>query len=129
MYLVLTKENLRFAWGSSTEYWFSRTDYSIYKYSELPTDDCTKLVSLGFIPFLTISNEEVIRAYIKSLNNPKLSAKFDSLSSYDCVEIFWKYFNAYKDVSSGFDDFESKYVLNKVVGWCDENSVNYRIEE
>lgn len=127
MQLVLTEKNLRYAWGSATEYWFSHTDYSIHKSDELPCADYAKLVELGFIPFITISNEEVIRAYIKSLNNPKVSAKFDSLSSYDCVETFWKYFNAYSDISAGFDDFEKNYVIKKVTGWCEENGVDYKI--
>lgn len=128
MQLVLTEKNLRYAWGSATEYWFSRTDYSIYKSSDLPCEDYASLVEMGFIPFLTISNEEVIRAYIKFLNNPKMSAKFDGLSSYDCVETFWKYFNAYKDVSAGFDSFEKEYVTKKVTDWCNENGVAYRTE-
>lgn len=128
MQLVLNPKTLRYAWGSSTEYWFSRVDYSIYSNNDLPDRDYAKLVETGFIPFLTISNEEVIRAYIKSLNNKKVSMVFDSLSSYDCVETFWKYFNAYSDISSGFDSFESEYVLKKVIEWCDENGVNYKIE-
>lgn len=127
MQLVLSEENLRFAWGSATEYWFSRTNYSIVSYKELPVDDDLTRIELGYIPFITISNEEVIRAYIKSLDNPKVSSKFDKLSSYDCVEIFWKYFNAYKDISEGFDDFEKKYVMKKVIDWCDENAVNYKL--
>lgn len=129
MQLVLTPENLRYAWGSATEYWFSRTDYSIYKNSDLPCDDQAKLFELGFIPFLTISNEDVIRAYIKSLNNPKLSSKFEGLSTSDCVEVFWKYFNAYKDISEGFDSFENEYVMKKVTDWCNENGVQYKIAE
>lgn len=129
MQLVLTAENLRYAWGSTTEYWFSRTDYSIYKYSDLPCEDYAKLVELGFIPFLTISNEEVIRAYIKSLDNPKVAAKFEGISSDACVEIFWKYFNAYKDISAGFDTFENEYVLKKVIGWCEENGIEYKIDK
>lgn len=129
MQLVLTPENLRYAWGSTTEYWFSRTDYSIHKNTDLPCEDYTKLVELGFVPFITISNEEVIRAYINSLNNPKVSSKFDGLSSYDCVEVFWKYFNAYKDISDGFDSFENEYVMKKVTDWCDENGVEYKIEK
>lgn len=127
MQLVLSEENLRFAWGSATEYWFSRTNYSIVNYKQLPVGDYSKLIELGYIPFITISNEEVIRAYIKSLNNPKLSSKFESLSSDECVETFWKYFNAYKDISEGFAGFENEYVTQKVIGWCDENAVNYKI--
>lgn len=127
MQLMLSEENLRYAWGSTTEYWFSRTDYSIHSFKELPVDDYAKLVETGFIPFITITNEEVIRAYIGSLNNPKVQAKFDGLSSYDCVEIFWKYFNAYSDISSGFDEFESKYVMKRVTEWCEENGIEYKL--
>ena len=127
MQLKLSQENLRYAWGSTTEYWFCRTDYTIHSYADLPCEDYAKLLELGYIPFITISNEEVIRAYIKSLNNPKVEATFDGLSSYDCVEKFWKYFNAYKDISSGFDDFEQRYVMDKVVSWCEENGVNYKL--
>lgn len=129
MQLILTPENLRYAWGSTTEYWFSRMDYAIYKNSDLPCEDYAKLIELGFIPFLTISNEEVIRAYIHSLDNPKVSAKFEGLSTYDCVEVFWKYFNAYKDISAGFDSFENAYVMKKVTDWCEENGVQYKIAE
>lgn len=127
MQLILNAENLRFAWGSTTEYWFSRTNYSIVSNTELPVDDQSKLIELGYIPFITVSNEEVIRAYIKSLDNPKLSLKFDGISGEECIEKFWKIFNAYKDVSSGFDEFENNYVKNKVVNWCEENAVNYTI--
>ena len=129
MQLILSQENLRYAWGSTTEYWFCRANHSICKFNELACDDYAKNVELGYIPFLTISNEEVIRAYIKHINNPKVSAKFDGLSSYDCVEVFWKYFNAYKDISSGFDAFEEEYVLQKVIDWCEENGVNYKVDK
>lgn len=126
MQLVLSEENLRFVWGSTSEYWFSRTDYTIHKYNDLPQEDYTKLVEIGFIPFLTVSNEEVIRAYIKSINNPKVASQFEKLSSSECVEKFWKYFNAYKDISAGFDEFANNYVTQKVIDWCDENAVNYK---
>lgn len=129
MQLLLTPQTLKYAWGSSTEYWFSRVDYSIYNSYDLPTEEYSQLIESGFIPFLAISNEEVIRAYIKSLNNKKVSDVFENLSTDDCVETFWKYFNAYPDISAGFDAFESEYVVSKVISWCEENSVNYKIEK
>lgn len=129
MQLVLTPQTLRYAWGSTTEYWFSRVDYQIYSLNDLPTTDDTELMNNGFIPFLTICNEEVIRAYIRSLNNPKVSAVFDKLSTYDCVETFWKYFNAYPDISKGFDEFEDNYVVEKVCQWCKVNGIDYKIEK
>ena len=40
----------------------------------------------GFIPFLTISNEEVIRAYIKFLDNKKVSAVLEKLSGNEYID-------------------------------------------
>lgn len=126
MELVLNKDTLRCVWGDTTQYWFSHLDYTIHTSDDLPFDDTAQVVENGFIPFLKISNEELIRAYIKSLNNKKVSGVFDKLSTQDCVETFWKYFNAYPAISQGFDAFEDKYVLDKMIEWCDENGVKYR---
>ncbi len=65
--------------------------------------------------------------FMKSLDNPKLSDKLDGLSSEDCVEVFWKYFNAYEDVSAGFIEFEKKFVEDKFIQWCSENAVAYKL--
>lgn len=128
MQLVFDKETIRKIWGSAGEFWFSRVDYTVHSAVELNCDDDAKLVENGFIPFLTITNEEMIRAYIKSLNNSKVSAVFDDLYAEECVETFWKYFNAYSDISSGFDAFEKKYVDERLSSWCEENSIEYRID-
>ncbi|MCC8073005.1 MAG: hypothetical protein LIO62_02640 [Clostridiales bacterium] len=128
MYLVLSDSVLKKAWGSSAEYWFSRVDYSIHNADELSCNDNTKLFESGFIPFVTISNEEVIRAYINSLNNRKISSAFEGLSSQEYVETFWKYYNAYEDISTGFADFEKSFLLKKVTEWCDEYSIEYVVE-
>ena len=65
MKLLLDEMTLRFVWGSSGEYWYSRIDSQIHSSAELECADTEDLMANGFIPFLTISNEEVIRAYIK----------------------------------------------------------------
>lgn len=129
MKLVLSKEVLRCVWGDTAQYWFSRLDYTIHTSSELSFDDETQVVENGFIPFLTVSNEEVIRAYVQSLDNKKVKSVFDKLDSSDFVETFWKYFNAYPDISSGLDAFEEKYILDKIIAWCEENSIDYTIED
>ena len=80
MKLLLDEMTLRFVWGSSGEYWYSRIDSQIHSSAELECADTEDLMANGFIPFLTISNEEVIRAYIKFLDNKKVSAVLEKLS-------------------------------------------------
>lgn len=127
MQLLLDEKTLRFVWGSTGEFWFSRVDYTVHSSADIGEDDSAALMENGFIPFLTISNEEIIRAYIKFIDNKKVSAVFDKLLSQEIVETFWKYFNAYSDISAGFDDFEKKYVLEKVTAWCEENNIEYKL--
>lgn len=126
MKLLLDEKTLRCVWSSTGEYWFSRTDYCVHASADLGEGSAC-LVENGFIPFLTITNEEIIRAYIKFLNNKKVSSVLDRLSAQDAVETFWKYYNAYHEISAGFDDFEREYVLKKAVAWCEENDVDYRL--
>ncbi len=128
MCLILNEETLRSAWSSSTEFWFSRLDYHVHSSYDLACSDDANLIKTGFIPFFSVTNEEVIRAYINFLGNKKLSAKFSKLSSKDYVETFWKYFNAYPEIEQGYGKFETDYVLKKAVDWCEANSIEYKIE-
>lgn len=129
MKLLLDEMTLRFVWGSSGEYWYSRIDSQIHSSAELEYADTEDLMANGFIPFLTISNEEVIRAYIKFLDNKKVSAVLEKLSGNEYIDTFWKYFNAYSSISEGFDEFENKFVIDKVKDWCEANSIEYTVAE
>lgn len=129
MKLLLYEMTLRFVWGSSGEYWYSRIDSQIHSSAELECADTEDLMANGFIPFLTISNEEVIRAYIKFLDNKKVSAVLEKLSGNEYIDTFWKYFNAYSSISEGFDEFENKFVIDKVKDWCEANSIEYTVAE
>ena len=129
MKLLLDEMTLRFVWGSSGEYWYSRIDSQILSSAELECADTEDLMANGFIPFLTISNEEVIRAYIKFLDNKKVSAVLEKLSGNEYIDTFWKYFNAYSSISEGFDEFENKFVIDKVKDWCEANSIEYTVAE
>ncbi|MGN1329634.1 MAG: hypothetical protein ACI4V4_08055 [Eubacterium sp.] len=126
MQLLLDEKTLRCVWGSTGEYWFSRTDYAVHSSSDLNVESSAALMENGFIPFFTISNEELIRAYIRFLNNKKLSAVFNTLSTQEVADTFWKYHSAYSDISDGFGDFEKKYVLDKAISWCVENNIEYK---
>ena len=129
MKLLLDEMTLRFVWGSSGEYWYSRIDSQIHSSAELECADTEDLMANGFIPFLTISNEEVIRAYIKFLDNKIVSAGLEKLSGNEYIDTFWKYFNAYSSISEGFDEFENKFVIDKVKDWCEANSIEYTVAE
>ena len=129
MKLLLDEMTLHFVWGSSGEYWYSRIDSQIHSSAELECADTEDLMANGFIPFLTISNEEVIRAYIKFLDNKKVSAVLEKLSGNEYIDTFWKYFNAYSSISEGFDEFENKFVIDKVKDWCEANSIEYTVAE
>ena len=127
MKLLLDEMTLRFVWGSSGEYWYSRIDSQIHSSAELECADTEDLMANGFIPFLTISNEEVIRAYIKFLDNKKVCAVLEKLSGNEYIDTFWKYFNPYSSISEGFDEFENKFVIDKVKDWCEANSIEYTV--
>jgi hypothetical protein len=129
MQLVLNSKTISQAWSSAGEFWFSRVDYSVHNNTDLDGADEAKLVSSGFLPFVTVCDEEVMRAYINSLGNKKISKTFSTISSEEYVETFWKYFNVYPQVSEGYQNFETQYVLNKIATWCDENSIEYKIEK
>ncbi len=133
MQLLLDEKTLRKGWSSAFEYWFSHRDYTVKAYSDMPSFDKPDGISQtaffmqqGYIPFFTLSNEEVIRKYIESTNKSKLIATFSSLSGPELVETFWKYFNAYKDISKEFPEFEKSYLLKKAVSWCEENGIEYK---
>lgn len=126
MTLVIDEETLRKVWGSVGEFWFSRLDYTVHSMLELNSDDDVELINNGFVPFLNITNEEIIRSYISSLDNKKLQAKFDGFYSEECVERFWKYFNVYPEVSGGYLEYEDKYVKERLESWCKDNSIDYQ---
>ncbi len=135
MNLVINEDLLRKCGGGSDEYWFSYKDYSVMNISEFETDDrpddmgqTTYFVSIGIIPFVSVSNEEIMRSFVKAKGSAKLNTILDKVTADDFIETFWKYFNAYPELKDGLDEFASEYTLNKVVDWCKENNVNYTVE-
>ncbi len=132
----LSRENLRKAWNGADQYWFSLRDYVVKDTSVLVSFDVPEgvsqtayFVSLGYIPYFTVSDEEVIRAYLSTLDNEKLKTALSDISREEYVETFWKYFNAYpKRIAEGWDEFENDYVLKKAISWCEENSINYIVK-
>lgn len=128
----LNKETLQKGWGGENQYWFSLQTYRIKEESSLvdieQPDSVSQsefFLSLGYIPYFFVSNEEVLRAYSNSIENKKLKAALQNIDSKNFADSFWKYINAYPELSENLRAFEDDYVLQKAKDWCDENSINY----
>ena len=135
MELLINSDLLNKCGSGASEYWFSYKDYTVKNIRDLDTgakpDDMgqtTYFVSIGLIPFVTISHEEIIRGFITEKGNEKLQSKLDKMHGEEFIETFWKYFNAYPELQEGIDEFASQYTNKKVADWCDENNINYKFE-
>ncbi|MDE6722711.1 MAG: hypothetical protein K2J55_00765 [Eubacterium sp.] len=135
MELLINSDLLNKCGSGSSEFWFSYRDYTVKNIRDLDTgakpDDMgqtTYFVSIGLIPFVTISHEEIIRDFIIEKGNEKLQSILDKIHGEEFIETFWKYFNAYPELQEGIDEFASRYTHKKVADWCDENNISYRFE-
>lgn len=127
--------NLRKCWGGTNQFWFSLRDYNVKDIDTLscldkPEDvsQSSYLVSIGYIPYFVVTNEEVMRAYVASITNKKLKDALSKIDEENYVESVWKYINVYPELSNGLNDFEDKYILDKAIKWCDENGIKYVIK-
>ena len=136
MELVIDDELLQKCGGGSSEYWFCYGDYTIKNISEI--DDMEKpddvgqtayYVSLGLIPFLSVSNEEIMRAFVKQRGSAKLNGILQKVHSDKFIETFWKYFNVYPELKEGLNEFAQDFMLNRLRGWCEENNIKYVISD
>ena len=82
---------------------------------------------MGYIPFASVSNNEVLRAYAQTINNSKIKESIEQTDDDLYTDVFWKYFNLYPDMLEEYKNFEEKYVLNKVEKWCIDNGLKYEI--
>ena len=64
---LLDKKALKKGWGSTEQYWFSLNSYRIVDYKDLSALDIpqgesqsTYFLSLGYIPYFFVSNEEAV---------------------------------------------------------------------
>ncbi len=135
MKLIINSETRNKCGHGSSEYWFSYRDYSIKNISELSMVDkpedmgqTTYFVSIGLIPFVTVSNEEIMRAAIEARGSAKLKSIFNKVESENFVETFWKYYNVYPELTENTDEFINDYLNKKIVEWCEENKIDYSLE-
>ena len=130
---IINDDSINKAWSGENGYCFSMKDYTLKNVNDIADADINDgfaksqlMISNGYIPYVKVSDVEIMRAYINSINNKKLAANFEKVSDTDYVETFWKYSNAYPEIFNGYGDFEHKYVKNKIAEWCRENGIEYK---
>lgn len=133
--LEFDEVSLRKGWGGVGEYWFSLKDFSIKSDAELvdyehgeDVSQTEHYLSLGYIPYFTVNSEEVIRAFVPTIERKKLRDKISEYSGSEYVENFWKYFHIYPEISEPYIAFEHNYVNSKAVKWCEENNIPYEFK-
>lgn len=125
----IDRNAIKQCWESHQK-WFSKIDYTIKGSKELallekPDDvaQSTFYISLGFIPYVSVTDVEVMKAFVDTLTNKKLVDTMKKVELEKYEEIFWKYCNLYPDMASDYSTFEDTYVVNKIKSWCNENSI------
>lgn len=134
MKLIINSE-LKYKCGhGASEYWFSFKTYTVESISDMAVgvdDENEKkeyYESLGYIPFLSVSNEEIMRSFVNAKCNVKLTNELHQLKGEDFIEAFWKYYNAYPEFKDGFAQFQNEYATVRIARWCDDNGIDYYFE-
>lgn len=131
---ILDKENLQKGWGAEGQYYFSVRSFVVRDIThtadiERPEDmtESEFLQSIGYIPYFRVKRIELAKAYIEAVGSNKLKDKLAQVSDEDYVETFWKYFNAYKHLSDGFEEFQNNYLLKQAINWCDDHNIKFEV--
>ena len=80
------------------------------------------------VPFIRIREVDVMRAYIGSLNNRNLSSIYDPLPDKEAWSKFWVYFDDDGIESERWGKFERNYRIERLVEWCKENGIAYKLD-
>lgn len=127
--------SLECVWKNKGQYWYSASkgklvDVDAFADIVFPpnTTKSQYYISLGYIPYVSVSETEIIRAYASTIKNKRLAGVLGSIEDGELSDTFWKYYNAYSEISEGYSEFEEKYVKNKLISWCDENGIKYSIK-
>ncbi len=131
---ILDKDALTKGWGSTEQYWFSLNSYRIVDYKDLSAleipqgiSQSSYFVSLGYIPYFYVSNQEVIRVFIETVEDKKLREALSKIADDNYIDSFWKYVNIYPELGDAYSKFEDKYILEKAIEWCNEHGIKYEI--
>ena len=134
MKLIINSELKNKCGLGASEYWFSFKTYTVESISDINADVDDENIkkeyyeSLGYIPFLSISNEEIMRSFGDAKCSSRLCNDLHQIKGEEFIETFWKYYNAYPEFREGFEEFQNEYVTVRICRWCDDNDIDYYFE-
>ena len=102
-------------------FYFDYADYRLWDAAYIENAE-------GMVPFIRIREVDVMRAYIGSLNNRNLSSIFDPLPDKEAWSKFWVYFDDDGIESERWGKFERNYRIERLVEWCKENGIAYKLD-
>lgn len=131
----INDEVLKKVWDSSGEQLYSVSSGKLFNAREFSDSDRPDNIShtqyfmqMGYIPFVCVTNDEVLRAYAKTLKNEKIKSVLDGMDENKYSDTFWKYFNLYPELLEEYNKFENEYVVSKLEAWCKENGIEYVVK-
>ena len=134
MKLLINSELKNKCGHGASEYWFSFKTYTVESLSDIAATvdgDMEKeeyYRSIGLIPFLSISNEEIMRSFVNAKCSSKLTNELHQIKGDDFIEAFWKYYSAYPEFKEGFEKYQNEYATVRIARWCDDNDIDYYFE-
>lgn len=135
MKLIINSELKNKCGHGLSEYWFSFKTYTVESISNIAKDVMDNeekkenYESTDMIPFLSISNEEIMRSFVNAKCSAKITNELHQLKGEAFIEAFWKYYNAYPEFKEGFENFIMEYATVRICRWCDENGIDYIFED
>lgn len=108
---------------SDIQYVFDLDTYLICEKNSDDEDFMTNPIS-----FPKVNYNEAMNLYVKSINNPKAGSMFAGLSEEECKNWFW--WQHYDSIENSDETrfFITRFLLQTIVNWCEENNVAYYID-
>lgn len=134
MKLIINSELKNKCGHGSSEYWFSFKTYTVESISDIAAsvdgeeEKEEYYRSIGLIPFLSISNEEIMRSFVNAKCSAKITNELHQIKGEEFIEAFWKYYNAYPEFKEGFEKFQNEYATVRIARWCNDNDIDYIFE-
>ncbi len=101
-------------------FYFDYTDYYLHEAADIDSAD-------GMVPFVRIREVDVMRAYVESLNDRKLSSVFNKLPDKEAWSRFWAFFDDDGIESEHWGKYDRNYRIDHIVNWCKENGIAYKL--
>ncbi len=117
MQFIIDRDILHLAEYGTEEYYF---DYDSYRINRTKPD-------IYSVRFIHIPEITAMRAFINSQNDRQLIEHFRGIDDDRFSSHFLTFFDDDGINSSHWHEFEEKYYLDAVTGWCEENGISYRI--